>query len=66
QPRFEGSLRQLRGRVLNALREGPHSRRELTKTLAGVEGVRSDEVLDGLVRDGLVTRTARTYALAGG
>ncbi|HUY16267.1 MAG TPA: A/G-specific adenine glycosylase, partial [Acidimicrobiales bacterium] len=46
QPRFEGSLRQLRGRVLNALREGPHSRRELTKTLAGVEGVRSDEVLD--------------------
>ncbi|MHB8378755.1 MAG: HhH-GPD family protein [Acidimicrobiales bacterium] len=65
RPRFDGSVRQLRGRVLNALREGPHSRRELSETLAGVEAVRGDEVLEGLLRDGLVTRKARRYTLAG-
>ena len=65
QPRFEGSNRQLRGRVLNALRDGPHSRRQLTLSFAGVTAPRRDEVLASLVRDGLVTRRAQTYSLAG-
>jgi A/G-specific adenine glycosylase len=65
QPRFEGSNRQLRGRVLNALRDGPHSRRQLTLSFAGVTAPRRDEVLTSLVRDGLVTRRAQTYSLAG-
>ena len=65
QPRFEGSNRQLRGRVLNALREGPRSRQELGARFSGVEPGRRDEVLASLVRDGLITRLARTYVLAG-
>jgi len=65
QLRFEGSNRQLRGRVLNALRDGPHSRQQLSESFAGVEAGRRDEVLASLVRDGLVTRRARTFALAG-
>lgn len=64
QPRFEGSKRQLRGRVLDALRDGPHSRRQLTTSLADVSASRRDEVLSSLVRDGLVTRRAQTYSLA--
>jgi A/G-specific adenine glycosylase len=65
QPRFEGSNRQLRGRVLNALRDGPRSRQELGASFSGVEPGRRDEVLASLVRDGLITRLARTYVLAG-
>jgi A/G-specific adenine glycosylase len=65
QPRFEGSSRQLRGRVLNALRDGPHSRAELSVSFTGVEARRRDEVLAGLVRDGLIMLRARRYVLAG-
>ena len=65
QPRFEGSNRQLRGRVLNALRDRPHSRKELDTLLAGVDAIRGDVVLEGLERDGLITRRTRSYVLAG-
>jgi A/G-specific adenine glycosylase len=65
QPRFEGSNRQLRGRVLNALRDGPRSREELDTVLDGADRVRGDVVLEGLERDGLITRRTRTYVLAG-
>jgi A/G-specific adenine glycosylase len=65
QPRFEGSNRQLRGRVLDALRDGPHSQRELNVSLVGVEPGRRDEVLSSLVLDGLIVRKARGYVLAG-
>jgi len=65
QPPFEGSNRQLRGRVLNVLRDGAHSREKLEASFDGVETSRRDEVLAGLVRDGLITRRARTYFLTG-
>jgi A/G-specific adenine glycosylase len=61
---FEGSNRQLRGRVLNALHDGPRTRHQLGDTLRGVEVSRGDEVLASLVRDGLITRRARAYSLA--
>ena len=60
---FEGSNRQLRGRVLSALVEGPRSRRELSKVLASVEASRGDEVLAGLIKDGLIDRRSRVYSL---
>jgi A/G-specific adenine glycosylase len=65
QPPFDGSNRQLRGRVLNALRDGPHSRRQLVRNLVDVTASRRDEVLAGLVRDGLIAHRAQTFALAG-
>ncbi|HEY5111634.1 MAG TPA: A/G-specific adenine glycosylase [Acidimicrobiales bacterium] len=64
QPRFEGSNRQLRGRVLDALRDRPHSRRQLRTSFAGVTPERRDEVLASLERDGLITRNEQTYSLA--
>ncbi len=64
QPPFKGSRRQLRGRVLDALREGPQSRRRLGERLNGVEPARCDDVLDALARDGLITRLGQRYALS--
>jgi A/G-specific adenine glycosylase len=63
QSAFEGSNRQLRGRVLNALRQGPHSRRQLREYLVDATAPRRNEVLAGLVRDGLVSRHAQTFSL---
>ncbi|MCU1362902.1 MAG: mutY [Acidimicrobiaceae bacterium] len=63
QAPFEGSNRQLRGRVLSALLEGPRSRRELSNVLSGVATVRGDEVLGGLLDDGLITRGSQRYSL---
>ena len=65
QPRFDGSNRQLRGRVLDVLRERPRSRRQLSSSFKDVEPRRRDEVLASLERDGLITRVAQTYSLAG-
>jgi A/G-specific adenine glycosylase len=66
QPRFEGSNRQLRGRVLNALRQGPRTLSDLASSFDGVAALRRDEVLAGLLRDGLVTRRSQLFALAQG
>ncbi len=63
QSPFEGSNRQLRGRVMNALRDGPHSRSQLGKYLVDVTAPRRAEVLAGLVRDGLISRHAQTFSL---
>jgi A/G-specific adenine glycosylase len=65
QSPFEGSNRQLRGRVLDALRQGPHSRRQLLVNLVGVTAPRRDEALAGLLRDGLITCHAQIFSLAG-
>jgi A/G-specific adenine glycosylase len=65
QAPFAGSDRQLRGRVLRALHEGPRAKTRLVKEL-GVAPARAEGVLDGLVRDGLVTKIARSYSLNGG
>jgi A/G-specific adenine glycosylase len=66
QAAFHGSNRQFRGRVLRALTESPRSVRELARTLGEVETSRRREVLEGLVRDGLITRRGETYSLAEG
>jgi A/G-specific adenine glycosylase len=65
QAPFAGSDRQLRGRVLRALHEGPRAKTRLVNEL-GVTAARAEGVLDGLVRDGLVTKIARSYSLSGG
>ncbi len=59
QSRFAGSVRQARGRLVDALRSGPVGPNEL----AGAAGWPDDpvgvaRVVDGLVRDGLVLRDA--------
>jgi A/G-specific adenine glycosylase len=63
QSPFEGSNRQLRGRVMRALLEGPRSRHQLARVLSDVKEARSDEVLRGLVRDGLIAQRSRTFSL---
>jgi A/G-specific adenine glycosylase len=64
QAPFVGSNRQLRGRVMYALREGPRATTGLVRDL-GVEKARADTVLESLVRDGLITKMARSYSLSG-
>ena len=65
QTPFAGSNRQLRGRALRALHDGPRTKTHLLRELA-VSAARADLVLDSLVRDGLVTKTARSYSLSTG
>jgi A/G-specific adenine glycosylase len=64
QAQFIGSNRQLRGRVMLALHEGPRAKTRLVRDL-GVELARAEAVLESLVRDGLVTKMARSYSLSG-
>jgi A/G-specific adenine glycosylase len=63
QSSFRGSNRQLRGRVLRALLDGPHSRAQLARLFPDVETSRLDELIQGLVRDGLVSQRSRTFSL---
>src|SRR5215213_3545600 len=66
QPRFDGSMRQVRGRIVGVLRERS---RATTSALSVSTGLPHDRVaiaLDGLVRDGVVERHGRSYALASG
>jgi A/G-specific adenine glycosylase len=65
QSPYEGSNRQLRGRVLGVLREGPRSREELHDTLADVPTSRREAVLASLVDDGLVAKSDHRFSLAG-
>lgn len=65
QAPFAGSNRQLRGRVLRALNDGPRAKARLVREL-GVGPARAEVVLHSLVRDGLVTRVARSYMLSNG
>jgi A/G-specific adenine glycosylase len=65
QTRFAGSNRQLRGRVLRALHEGPIAKTRLVQRLA-VEPARAEIVLEGLVHDGLIEKVARSYSLSNG
>jgi A/G-specific adenine glycosylase len=64
QARFEGSNRQLRGRVLAALRQSPRTLHQLRDVFIDVEDARRDGVLADLVRDGLVARRGPRYVLA--
>jgi A/G-specific adenine glycosylase len=66
QSAFVGSNRQLRGQVLRALTEKPRTVRQLARVVSDVAPSRRRDVLDSLVRDGLITRDGETYCLAAG
>ena len=65
QSPFVGSDRQLRGRVLSHLRGGGLAKHALFARLEGADVMRCEEVLQGLVHDGLVQRRGRMVQLAG-
>ena len=62
QSRFEGSDRQARGRLVDALRRGPLAAGEIAE-VAGIDDERLARVVDGLVTDGLARRRAGGLAL---
>jgi A/G-specific adenine glycosylase len=64
QSRFAGSLRQQRGLVLRSLGATSMSRAVIERQ-AGIDPVRLQEVLDGLVSDGLIERHKTSYCLPG-
>ena len=59
QSQFEGSLRQLRGRVLRQLLRGSKSASELK-----IDDPRLAEVLNALVREGFLTLGDGTFSIA--
>ena len=62
QAAFEGSLRQLRGRILAAVLErGPVTRAEIARE-PGCADERLDHALTQLVREGFLSRQGRRYA----
>jgi A/G-specific adenine glycosylase len=65
QSPFAGSDRQVRGRILSALGEGPVSRRALDRQLGDVEAPRRAALLGKLVDEGLVSAGAQWVALNG-
>ena len=65
QAPFSGSDRQVRGRIMAALGEGPLSRASLARHLGDVEVARRDALLAELVRDGLVGEGGGRVALSG-
>jgi len=60
QPVFEGSLRQIRGRVLKSLISGPCSAHTLALS---VQDVRLQSVLNALESEGLVSKRGKIYCL---
>lgn len=66
QSRFEGSDRQGRGRLVDALRAGPVADAELARAMGWPgDQARAERVADGLVREGLVVRRPGGYSLHG-
>jgi len=63
QSAFEGSTRQLRGRLLAALRDGDMTRREFHAWASGVDDERMDGVVADLIVDGLVESTKGRVSL---
>lgn len=61
QSRFDGSIRQARGRILAALVDGALSKAELMRLIGGNEV--AYEALRGLLKDGLVEGSAGRYHL---
>ena len=63
QPAFRGSLREARGGILRALCTGSKTERALVEE-TGYHTARVQQALSGLMRDGLVVKRRRTWALA--
>jgi A/G-specific adenine glycosylase len=64
QGRFEGSTRQVRGRIVDVLRTRRSAGPESLARATGCSEARVVDALAGLVRDGLVARSGRTYRLS--
>ena len=62
QARFEGSDRQLRGRLVAALRAAPVAMAEVALVLDAPTD-RADRIVAGLVRDGLAVEDGRDLRL---
>jgi A/G-specific adenine glycosylase len=65
QSAFEGSDRQVRGRILAVLREEHSSKGALAKSLGDIETDRLESILGGLVLDGLIEQKGFIVQLAG-
>lgn len=65
QAPFAGSDRQIRGRVMKSLNEGSLTRRSLLSHFADVDAGRLEELLEQLVREGLVSRDETHFDLGG-
>jgi A/G-specific adenine glycosylase len=63
QPRFEGSMRQVRGTVVATLRETGSAGRRRLASATGAPTDRLDAALAALIRDGVVERRGRSYRL---
>jgi A/G-specific adenine glycosylase len=63
QDRFSGSMREVRGRVVDVLRHRSSAGRAALARETGFEPRRVAAALDGLVRDGVVERAGRSYRL---
>jgi DNA-binding IclR family transcriptional regulator len=64
QSRFAGSDRQVRGRVVEALRRTPSAGERGLARETGFAVSRVHLALEGLLRDGLIERRGRSYRLA--
>lgn len=62
QPRFDGSDRQARGKLLKALADGPVRYERLTGVME-CDAARAERLADDLERDGLVVRRGRALQL---
>jgi A/G-specific adenine glycosylase len=65
QSKFQGSDRQVRGRVLAALRERPRSMQHLVVCVEEVNADRTETLVEGLIADGLVERRGQLVRLCG-
>jgi A/G-specific adenine glycosylase len=65
QTRFEGSDRQVRGRILGLLRREESSLSAVAKHAVTTDRARLERIVEGLVEDGLVERAGRRLRLAG-
>jgi A/G-specific adenine glycosylase len=61
QSRFEGSRRQVRGKIIRLLATGPRDTEEL---LADLDDARARDILTEMVAEGLIAVTGRTSHLA--
>jgi len=64
QAPFIGSMREVRGRVVDVLRTRTSARPAALARTTGFDASRVGQALDGLVRDGVVERSGRSYRLA--
>jgi A/G-specific adenine glycosylase len=63
QGRFAGSMREVRGRIVDVLRTRPSAGPAALASATGFEASRVGQALEALVREGVVERSGRSYRL---